>query len=456
MLLIGGLAAAAGWSRTPAARADVPAVPQETGATVPLPKPAVLRPQVEFWKKIFGVYSEDQVVIHDAEDLRRVYSVLDFRPLRAQGLADDEIEEQRRIAVEREKGRVAELLRRLRAAGNPDPLGEEGRKIGRLFGPKPNSEELLAAARPDRIRAQRGLRERFQAGISISRRYLPEIERIFREHGVPVALTRLALVESCFDTNAYSKAGAAGVWQFIPSTGRLFLRIDETVDERRDPVLSARAAAQFLRQNYEKLGTWPLAVTAYNHGPGGVARAVSVLGTTDIGAILTRYRGPAFGFASRNFYPELLAALEIDARYVEYFGPIELAEPAPTEWVAFAHYLPLRTIARLARVELEELIDLNPAFSEEVRQGKLYVAKGYPVRVPAGHAQQALARFASLSPTERFLRQRTLYVMHRVRKGQTLSHIARHYGTTVRRIQAANRLRGTVVRVGQSLKIPTG
>jgi len=456
VLLLGGWTAAVCGGLAPAARGDLAPAVRESAASVELPKPPVLRPQVEFWKKIFGVYSEDEVVLHDAEDLRRIYSVLDFRPLRRQGLADAEIEQRRRAAVEGEKRRIAELLRRLHAAGAPESLGEEGQRIWRLFGPKPSLAELNAAAEPGRIRAQRGLRERFQAGISISRRYLPEIEKVFREHGVPVGLTRLSLVESCFDIRAYSKAGAAGVWQFLPSTGRLFLRIDDTVDERRDPVLSARAAARFLRQNFEKLGTWPLAVTAYNHGPAGVARAVSALGTTDIAAILTRYRGPAFGFASRNFYPELLAALEVDARYAEYFGPIELAEPVSTEWVSFDHYLPLQTIAKLARVDVEELIDLNPAFTEEVRQGKLFVAKRYPVRVPAGKAKEALVRYASLSPAERFSHQRALFVVHKVRKGQTLSHIARRYGTTVRLIQAANGLRSTSLRVGQSLKIPTG
>src|SRR5262245_20063059 len=135
------------------------------------------------------------------------------------------------------------------------------------------------------------------------------METIFEREGLPVALTRLPLVESCFNVRAYSKVGAAGIWQFMPSTGRYYLRIDNAVDERRDPVTATVAAATHLKGNYEVLHSWPLAITAYNYCRAGMANAVSTVGSSDIVDIIQHYHGPAFKFASRNFYAEFLAAL---------------------------------------------------------------------------------------------------------------------------------------------------
>jgi membrane-bound lytic murein transglycosylase D len=128
---------------------------------------------------------------------------------------------------------------------------------------------------------------RFADAIRVSRHYLKAMEVIFRREGVPVELTRLPFIESSFDVQAYSKVGAAGIWQFMPSTGRLYnLRINPAFDERRDPLMASEAAARFLKANYEKLGSWPLAITAYNYGPAGLATAVNTLNTADIATII--------------------------------------------------------------------------------------------------------------------------------------------------------------------------
>jgi membrane-bound lytic murein transglycosylase D len=107
-------------------------------------------------------------------------------------------------------------------------------------------------------------------------------------------------------------------------TARLFMRVDYLVDERLDPYTASEGAARLLRGNYERLGSWPLAITAYNHGPGGMAKAVRILGTRDIGTIVARHRSPSFGFASRNFYAEFMAARRIDRDPARYFGPIRM------------------------------------------------------------------------------------------------------------------------------------
>src|SRR5204863_1243970 len=138
-------------------------------------------------------------------------------------------------------------------------------------------------------------------------------------------LALLPLVESSFQ-NVRSKAGAVGVWQFTSGTGRSYLRITSKVDERLDPVRSSEAAARLLRDNYAALGEWPLAITAYNHGRGGMLQAQKLYGS-DLPAIIDGYRGPVFGYASMNFYSEFIAAVDVYENYPQYFGELVLERP---------------------------------------------------------------------------------------------------------------------------------
>lgn len=438
--------------------------PVAARADASLPVSESIRPQVDFWRKVFGVYGDNQVVIHDSADLGRVYRVIDFDDLAAAGLSAGEMERVRSESVASEKQYVrAALLRIHRAAGDESGLHDDERRIARLFRGAPPGT-ILEAAEIERIRAQRGIRERFGRGLAASRRYLPELERIFREEGVPEDITRLALVESCFNVNAYSKVGAAGVWQFMPATGRLFMRVDDTVDERRDPLIAGRAAARFLRRNYERLGTWPLAVTAYNHGPNGIAKAVAAMGTDDIFTIIRLYRGPLFGFASRNFYPELIAAIEVDARWRDYFPDLVPDRPVSTEWVRFPDAIAMATALRVTGMPRETFLDLNPSLGERVRSNRVPIPRGYALRVPAGHAERASQRYASLPRAKAKPKAKAeakqggrAYVVHKVTKGQTLTQIARRYRTTVERIRLANGIKGgSHIRIGQTLKVPTG
>jgi len=256
---------------------------------------------------------------------------------------------------------------------------------------------------------------------------------------------------------AYSKKGAAGIWQFMPATARLYLRVDHAVDERRDPITSTTAAAQFLEANYHVLGSWPLAVTAYNHGRAGVAHAVATVGSNDIMRIVEEYHGPAFKFASRNFYAEFLAALEVERHFQDYFGELHLHRPQRSDAVVVPDYVSLKTLARAANTDTDTLTDLNPALAGEVAAGKLYVPKGYPLRVPAGAARTFTARYAQLPAAQKYRAQRALYITHHVQRGQTLAAIAKHYRTTVAAIQRHNNLRSsTRLRAGQDLVIPAG
>jgi membrane-bound lytic murein transglycosylase D len=197
------------------------------------------------------------------------------------------------------------------AQGKRQNLDSDEARVLALFKGQQTPTRLRAAA--DDIRFQSGIRNRFVEGLLRSVVYLSDMERIFADAGLPRELVLLPHIESSFNTKAYSKAGAAGIWQFMPATGRRFMRIDNRVDERMNVRLSTVAATTLLRENYEELGTWPLAITAYNHGTYGMKLAVETVGTTDFGTIVQRYDGPMFGFASKNFYAEFLAALEANS-----------------------------------------------------------------------------------------------------------------------------------------------
>ena len=421
-----------------------------------LPYPDALRPQVEFWTDVFGKYSRYQAVIHDSVYLDKVYAVLDFQSLYDR-YPEAKARRMRSARVKREVKKIRTALRNLhRHSAKGGRLSGREREIHAMFADVDERHKFRKAAARGRLRTQTGVRERFREGLRISGRYLPEIERIFRQQGLPVELTRLPFVESSFNVDAYSKAGAAGVWQFIPSTGRLYLTINHVVDERRDPLLATRAAARLLKNNYAALKTWPLAVTAYNHGRAGMKRAVRRLGTRDITKIIRRYDGRTFGFASRNFYAELLAAIKVERDAGTYFGPIEREAPLTYDEVTLPHFVPLHDLATAAALDRDDLLGLNQSFGRLIRRGDLHVPRGHKLRIPAGTRDHFLARYAALDPDAKADRQAAAITTHRVRRGQTLGSIARLYGTNVRALTRINGLRSAhLIRVGQRLQVPT-
>ncbi len=418
------------------------------------PLPDSLAANVEFWKHIFATYSRYHLVIHDTQNPGRVYSILDFND-QAATMSEEALRRTMNRVEEEEIGRVQEILGRLHRHPDATSLSVEEMRIRSLLQDDPHPDRFLRAADRKRVRAQRGIRERFLEGVQRSARYLPRMEQIFRDEGLPIELTRLPLIESSFNTFAYSKVGAAGMWQFMPATGRVFLRVDDAVDERLDPFVATRAAARFLRQNYDRLGTWPLAITAYNHGPGGMARAVREVGTTDIGEIVARYDGPTFGFASKNFYAEFIAALEVHGDYRSYFGDIRFEPPMDAEEFDLPHHISVRAVHQCAGTDLETLKSLNPAVRPDAISGRRMLPIGYRVRLPRSAAGSFRDCYASLPPSAKSDRPLSTARTHVVRKGETLSVIARRYGVSVDSMRRANGLKSNnLIRSGQRLKVP--
>jgi membrane-bound lytic murein transglycosylase D len=217
---------------------------------------------------------------------------------------------------------------------------------------------------------------------------MAQMRQIFRDEGLPVELAYLPLVESSFNVRARSTAGAVGMWQFMPDTGKKLLRITDTVDERRDPLASTRAAARLLAENRKLLGNWPLAITAYNHGTEGIFHAIDIVGTRDLVQIIRRYQSPTFGFASKNFYAEFIAAVDIARNSEVHFPFLRPHTPLSLHEIEVKRPIPIQSLLKPAAVSQSDFFEWNPALNPTATT----IPAGYRVKLPPEKA----GRFAIL------------------------------------------------------------
>lgn len=419
------------------------------------PRPAQLEPAVRFWTQIFSHYSEHQLLLHAMDYPQKVFTVLDFSA-DAKRLADD-ASAFRRLRIREEqaaKAHIDELLAQVQAlVATPEAMNAEQRKVYDLLADL--EDQQIYGKLIGRVRGQRGLREKTHQALVRAGAYWEEIETTFARYELPIALTRLPIVESSFNVDAYSKVGAAGLWQFIPSSARIYMALDDLRDERRDPWASTDAAARHLVADYAELQNWPLAVTAYNYGRSGLRRALTEVQGTTLVDLLERYEGRRFGFASRNFYAEFLAAVDVERAWQQYFDQVDPHPAIRYEEVQVAHYLPYATAQRIAGSDPETFRRLNPSWRQEVVDGKLYLAPGSRLRVPVGKAQAFFAGYQALGRDELYGRQREYWRMHKIRSGESLSTIARRHGSSAKRLAKLNGIRDPhKIRIGQVIKIP--
>ena len=421
--------------RHPAAAADT---------ADPFAHPPELEQDVRFWIRVYTEVTTDQGLLHDDWNLGLVYEVLRFDP------ATSPSQRERRVAEA--KARYTGLLKRF-AAAETDNLTPHEQRILHAFGSNPSPRDFRDAI--DRIRFQLGQADRFHEGLIRAAVWEKQIARTLTQHGVPAEIAALPHVESSFNLAAYSKVGAAGLWQFMPGTARRFMRVDSVVDERLDPYSATEAAANLMLYNYRLVGTWPLAVTAYNHGPGGLRRAQDELGTSDIAVIVKRYQGATFGFASRNFYVAFLAALQVDRNAEKYFGPITRLPDTDSTPVELPDYIPVDALAKAFKADIGALRVLNPALRPPIWNGSRFVPRGYTLRLPGNPPQSEIAAgWERLPPAMRYVAQRN-DGNHRIRKGESLAGIAAASGVSLSRLLVANGWsEGHAVARGQTVRIP--
>ncbi len=408
-----------------------------------LPRPAALEPAVRFWTRIYTQVPVERGLIHDEGPGLRVYAAIDVAPPGQWA----ERRRQVRAALDTHRSALRALAERSMRPATP----LERKLLARLPAPA-NADTALAVA--ERLRFQGGLRERFRAGLMRSGRWQGYIRKVLAQAGVPPALAALPHVESSFNPLARSHAGAAGLWQFTVGTGREYMRVDRVIDERLDPWASSRAAAALLAYNQARLGSWPLAITAYNHGLYGMLRAVDATGSDDYVRIRSSYDGPRFGFASRNFYPALLAAADVDAAAQSYFPGLERDPPLQPVRVALPHFTPVETLTDGLGVDADSLQALNPALGPAVWDGRKFIPRGHALALPAGLTDWSRA-VAGL-PGSRLYQGQRPDLAHAVAAGETLSGIAARYGVGLKTLMARNDINDAhLIRAGQRLLLPS-
>ena len=377
-----------------------------TTSSSPFPVPAGLEPAVQFWKKVFTEYGRSQLIFFDPIDMSNIYEVVE--------------------------------------------VGEDNRTDDYINGER---ERIAALNNIDieRVKAQRGIKERTAAGIKRSGRYLAQIQQIFRERGLPPELTYLPIVESSYDSGARSSVGAVGVWQFMPRTGREYMRVGAGIDERRDPLESSRAAASYLKQAYDYLGSWPLAITSYNYGQAGMARAVAEVGSDNLVDLIQQYTHPNWGFPPKQFYAEFLAAVEIGSNPSQYYPGLQHEAPVAIKEVEVTSRRTLAALVASSGLSRDEFLGWNPALHPTVR----LVPAGYRVKLPYDRTMSPLVEVAQISTAAPRKSPPAEVVQHRVKQGETLFKIAERYGASVQRILQVNGIRhARFIKVGTLLRIP--
>lgn len=410
------------------------------------PRPAAIEHDVQFWKRVYTEVTTNEGFIHDDKNLAVIYEKIRL----PQGVS----RKKRSNYAKRIKKKYKKILQTL-ASGKRSNLSYDEQRVLSMWPDNVSNKELRRATK--RIRFQLGQSNKFRAGLVRSGTWKPFILNNLDKMGLPKEIASLPHVESSFNDKAYSKVGAAGLWQFMRSTGRRFMRVDHVIDERMDPFKASVAAARLLENNYAVTGAWPLAMTAYNHGAAGMRRAARKLGTTDIVTVLRKYKSRTFGFASRNFYVAFLAAIEIDSDPHKYFSNLKLNPPVDYEFVKIKGYISTDTLIKVTGLSRAELMATNPGLRPAVWNGNKYIPKGYELRInrrTVPNASEIATKVASIKPSLMFAKQKADR-FHRVRRGQTLSTIAARYRIRLSDLVALNNLRSRHrIRVGQVLRLP--
>ncbi len=347
--------------------------------------PPVLIPRVGFWFDIYSKYSSQHRVIHHQDYPWWVLEVVDTTdilsaPANAQWLNVEKAQKTAQGKLNQARLSFQKIAKKIRRA---QTLTDDERILFDKLELLPGGASANLKFVSSRLRLQTGQKDFFIEGLKKSTRYLEYMEKIFIARGLPTELTRLPLVESSFNIEAGSKVGALGIWQLMPAVSKKFILVSDQIDERKSPYKATMVAARMFNENYKLLsGSWPLVVTAYNHGPGSLRKAVRELGTDDIGVIIKKYKAGSFGFASENFYSEFLAALIVQKYSQELFGDLISHEFSHVEQLTLPRKIKIQKFIKLSQLSSEEFISYNPDLKKALRQNSS-LPKGFAVFIPS-------------------------------------------------------------------------
>ncbi len=339
--------------------------------------PEGLRDRVGFWFDIYSRYDSNMRVIHHSQYPWIIFKVVDVTPIinsdkpkfrwmrnmKADDAVDAELKKVKKAASDLSKG----IIRR-----NDEYQSLVAKALEPLKGSLKKNARIAAEA----TRVQTGQKDFFARGIEVSPQYLSGMEEIFRNNKLPTELTRLPFVESSFNKYATSKVGASGIWQFMDYTGKNFMIVNDHIDERRSPFKATEAAARLLRENHMILKrSWPMAITAWNHGPGGIRKASKAAGTTDLAKIIERYQSKSFDFASSNFYCEFLAALYTEKYQDHIFDSLNKEKTLDLHAVKLAKTYRARDLMKKSGLNAKDFLYYNPDLKNAVARN---------ARIPSG------------------------------------------------------------------------
>jgi membrane-bound lytic murein transglycosylase D len=340
-----------------------------------------LAPRVIFWMNIFGHFDSNFHVLHSEKYpevmLEAFHSVIMNSDVSA-------LNSLKRKLLRQHKKEYVDLLLKMHAMqlkNQPFTAKSMQYIAGKM---RHISDRHKFKKMAETLRFQRGQKNYIENGLQMHALYGQGVEKEFTSRGLPRELSYLAFIESSFNVHATSCVGAGGIYQLMPFAVRGRMLMTRSIDERRDPIKSAAAAAMILKENYQTTRSWPLAVTAYNHGLNGIKRARDKVKSSDLHHIIDRYDARSFGFASENFYAELLAISELIRNREKYYPSIK-KEITPLSFVTITvpRNSTIASLAKRYRLQADQLYELNIDINPRLFKPYQPLPKGYKIKIPA-------------------------------------------------------------------------
>ena len=414
-----------------------------------------LKPKIEFWIKVFSQFDQHKAIFHDVDSPEIVYSVIDSNVPCGFG--------RRNGPIEQERERIRQLIRSLESKQtNPSASysDEEQALLSQIKGS--STYELDGAT--ERIRCQNGVKDQFEKALSRYRYYKGDVVQVLRQYNLPEDIQYLPFVESSYNPAAYSKVGAAGLWQIMPRTARILgLKIDASIDERLDPLLATKAAGRYFLNSYQVLNSTaeeghndqtllgPFVITSYNYGIGGMRKALEVHGSNFID-VLNNYKGKSFRVAVKNFYASFLAAKQIVTHESEYFQNIEPYIFPPFKTMTVPRSMSALKFSEQFKIPVDTLREMNPMLTKRVWSGVHPIPQNFDLKIPNSVSPDDTSKtLTSIDPDKIEVRVKN----YKVQKGDTPCAVAHMFQIGCDELMASNGLTGGRIRVGQNLTIPS-
>ncbi len=424
---------------------------------VEFPCPDELQRRVDFWVEVYSKWPSDQAILHDSRYPERVFEVV--KSPRGCGRSKLPVVKKALARTKATLNKVADAL----ASGKK--LASDKEKRYRALYPDSGAKGVRSAIH--RVRCQEGNRDRFEHALKRYGSYKDMVLKILKDAKLSSEIHYLPFVESLYNPGAYSRIGAAGLWQIMPHTARsLGLELNATLDERMDPEAATRAAAKYLKDAKRRLsklakekypGTKsealnPYMITSYNYGVSGMMRALSRVGP-DYVEVINKHKSPIFQIAVKNFYASFLAARYVARNAQKYFGKVKTKNPIEYDTVVLNRATSLQRIKEVFDLDTDTLKPLNAALTRYVWHEWRFVPEGYRLRLPTrndGWKKQLATLEALQSEAEKLAN-----LTYRVKRGDTACGIARAFRINCRSLIRANGLgKRALIRVDQKLAIP--